>query len=89
MYALSKTLLEPMGEYRVEWYKMVVLSHEVDVDVYLNIFGEEGNELYSASYDITTDDDKYMSGAISNRGTKEATIQAVEEAVLESLELLE
>lgn len=86
MYSFSKSLLEPVGEYRVEVYSMGVLSHDVSVDIELKIFGEGDSESYIAEYEITRADGKTTGGACMNRGTKENTFVAVEESVIQAME---
>ena len=86
MYALSKSVLNPYGFYRVEVYNMSVLSHDAHVIVELKIFGEGEYETYIGDYEITREDGKTNTGACMNQPTKEATKEAVECAVLKALE---
>lgn len=87
MYALSKSILEPVGEYRVEMYHMAVLEYDISVSVDLKIFGEGLNELYVAEYVITRAiDEKITFGSCMNQPTKEATIELVEAIVIEAME---
>lgn len=87
MYALSKSILYPFGEYRLEGYRMEFFDYDISVIVELKIFGEEPNALYMAEYQIIRGvDDKTTWGACTNRPTKESAIEAVEAIVSEIME---
>ncbi|MEK4128555.1 hypothetical protein NYE67_02685 [Solibacillus sp. FSL W8-0474] len=87
MYILSNSFVKPIYEYRVESYSMELLSHSAVAHIDLKIFGEEAVfEMYSADYEIERADGKNFEGSCMNRPTKEATLLAVEESVIDALE---
>ena len=72
---------------RVEAYAMIFLSHSAVAHIDLRILGEEGVfELYTANYEIERADGKTSGGSCMNQPTKETTLLAVEQAVIETLE---
>lgn len=85
VYALSNSLLEQIGDYRVEVYTMEIFEYEADVEIALKIFGENEIASYVGEFEITMSDGKTTSGACLNRATKEETFLAVEEAVIKIL----
>lgn len=86
MYVLPNSLLEQVGEYRIEVYTMTILKHNAMVDVDLKILGEGEIETYMADYEITKSDGKTLRGSCLNYGTKEQTILAVEEVAMWALD---
>lgn len=86
MYALANSLLEKHGEYRVEVYAMDIFVKDVFVQIDLKIFGEKGNEIYSAEFEITRADGKRTYGVCMNEQSKEETFNLVEETVIKALD---
>ena len=86
MYILSNSFLTQVGEYNGELYCMEFISHEAAANIYLKIFGEGENAYYIADYIINRADGKTSEGVCVNRPTKEATLLAVEEAVIKAME---
>lgn len=84
MYALSESFLEYVGEYQVEMYEMEIFGHnDIGIDINLKIFGEGKHKGFIGDYLITRADGKITTGSCLNRQTKEATIEAIEEKVIE------
>lgn len=86
MYALSKSVLRVVGEYRVELYNIEFLSEEAIVEVELKIIGEDTIESYVGDYVIEREDKEIARGAVINQPTKEATIEAIEKRAIAILE---
>lgn len=82
MYALSKSVLRVVGEYRVELYSIEFLSEEAIVEVELKIIGEDTIESYVGDYVIEREDKEISRGAVINQPTKEATIEAIEKRAI-------
>ena len=89
MYALSKSVLRVVGEYRVELYSIEFLSEEAIVEVELKIIGEDTNESYVGEYVIERDGEEIARGSVINQPTKEATIEAIEKRAIKVLEMEE
>lgn len=85
MYALSESILELTGNYRVETYRLTLNDFEEEVRIELNIFGEGEYETYIGEYYVMQDESEEISGACLNRKTKEEILLAVEEAVITEL----
>ncbi|MGN7478924.1 hypothetical protein ACTHOQ_13835 [Solibacillus silvestris] len=86
MYALSNSLLEQVGEYRVEVYTMSILNHKANVEIHLKIFEAGGNTVYMADYEIFKSEDESKSGSILNYESKEETMLMVERVAVGALE---
>lgn len=86
MYTFSNSILESVGEYKIELYDMGIFSYDdVTIEIELKIFGEKEYETYMADFDITKGDGSSASATCMNRPTKEETFFAVEETVVEML----
>ena len=82
MFALSKSILKPTGEYRVETFHLFLHDFDEEIRIELKIFGEE---IYIGEYYVMHDEQEEMSGACIRHKTKEDTLLAVEEAVIAAL----
>ena len=86
MFISSNSFLHQLGEYNGEMYSMEFLSHKVAANIDLKIFGEGEDAYYIAHYVINNAEGKISEGACMNRPTKEATLLAVEEAIIKAVE---
>ncbi|MCH7321810.1 hypothetical protein LZ480_07870 [Solibacillus sp. MA9] len=88
MYALPNSLLQRVGEYKTEIYRMELLSHQAIVNIHLNIFGVNPHETYLANYEVIRLSDELTTNGTCNgiNKTKEDTLKLVEDFATKAME---